>query len=163
YLNAEPGPAGASWLVTLCYKVGPELVLGLPLALLAVQAVDKPVDGYDAFSGWALKAKLLAFGGTFTGALDDRAFATASAAPPGPSQRGSACCCGCRPRATRRSRHTPTCRSRASGLRPRSRSGSGSQAREATGSRSGPSSPRLRWPPSATRSPSASSCSRSPS
>jgi hypothetical protein len=84
YLPEEaPGRvSGASLLVTTCYKAGPGLVLGLPLALLAIQAAAKPVDGYDAFSGWALKAKLLAFGGTFTGALDDRAFATASAAPP---------------------------------------------------------------------------------
>ncbi len=61
---------------------GPALVLAAPVALLALVAVDKPVDRYDAFSNWGLKARLLAHGGTFTGALADRWFATASIAPP---------------------------------------------------------------------------------
>lgn len=60
----------------------PALVIAIPLCLLAVVGVDKPVDRYDAFANWALKAKLLFAGGTFTGALDDRAFATVSVAPP---------------------------------------------------------------------------------
>ena len=51
----------------------PALVLAVPLSLLCVVAVDKPVDRYDAFANWTLKAKLL---------LDDRSFAAMSIAPP---------------------------------------------------------------------------------
>jgi hypothetical protein len=60
----------------------PSVVLSAPIVLLALVAVDKPVSRYDAFSNWGLKAKLLAHGATFTGALADRWFATASIAPP---------------------------------------------------------------------------------
>jgi len=60
----------------------PGVVLGIPLVLLAVQAVDKPVDRYDGFSNWVLKAKLLLGGGLFSGALNHDAFGVASAAPP---------------------------------------------------------------------------------
>jgi hypothetical protein len=51
----------------------PLLVLAAPLLLLAARAAEKPVDQYDAFANWALKAKLLYF---------DRSFASASIAPP---------------------------------------------------------------------------------
>jgi hypothetical protein len=51
----------------------PLLVLAAPLLLLAARGVEKPVDRYDAFANWALKAKLLYF---------DRSFSTASIAPP---------------------------------------------------------------------------------
>jgi len=51
----------------------PAVVLAVPLALLCAVAVDKPVDRYDAFANWTLKARLL---------LDDRSFAAASIAPP---------------------------------------------------------------------------------
>jgi hypothetical protein len=51
----------------------PVLVLAAPLLLLAARGVEKPVDQYDAFANWALKAKLLYF---------DRSFADASIAPP---------------------------------------------------------------------------------
>jgi hypothetical protein len=51
----------------------PLLVLAAPLALLAVRAAEKPVDQYDAFANWVLKAKLLYF---------DRSFLSASIAPP---------------------------------------------------------------------------------
>ena len=51
----------------------PLLVLALPLVLLAVRAAEKPVDQYDAFANWVLKAKLLYF---------DRSFFSASLAPP---------------------------------------------------------------------------------
>ena len=51
----------------------PLLALALPLVLLAARAAEKPVDRYDAFSNWALKAKLLYF---------DRSFASPSIAPP---------------------------------------------------------------------------------
>src|SRR5205085_10603792 len=36
----------------------PILVLAAPLALLAARGAQKPVDQYDAFANWALKAKL---------------------------------------------------------------------------------------------------------
>ncbi len=48
-------------------------VLAVPLVLLAARGAQKPVDQYDAFANWALKAKLLYF---------DRSFASASIAPP---------------------------------------------------------------------------------
>jgi len=51
----------------------PSLVLAAPLVLLAARGAEKPVDQYDAFANWALKAKLLYF---------DRSFASASIAPP---------------------------------------------------------------------------------
>ncbi len=51
----------------------PLLVLAAPLVLLAARGVEKPVDQYDAFANWALKAKLLYF---------DRSFASVSIAPP---------------------------------------------------------------------------------
>src|SRR6266511_2027653 len=51
----------------------PLLVLAAPLVLLAARGIQKPVDQYDAFANWALKAKLLYF---------DRSFASASIAPP---------------------------------------------------------------------------------
>ena len=51
----------------------PLLVLAAPLVLLAARGAEKPVDQYDAFANWALKAKLLYF---------DRSFADASIAPP---------------------------------------------------------------------------------
>ena len=52
---------------------GPLLVLAVPLVLLAARGAQKPVDQYDAFANWTLKAKLL-----FAG----RSFADASIAPP---------------------------------------------------------------------------------
>ena len=51
----------------------PLLVLATPLVLLAARAAEKPVDQYDAFANWVLKAKLLYF---------DRSFLSASIAPP---------------------------------------------------------------------------------
>jgi len=60
----------------------PAFVIAIPLCLLAVVGVQKPVNRYDAFANWALKAKLLFYDGTFTGALDDRLFASGSVAPP---------------------------------------------------------------------------------
>jgi hypothetical protein len=51
----------------------PLLVLATPLVLLAARGAEKPVDQYDAFANWALKAKLLYFG---------RGFASPSIAPP---------------------------------------------------------------------------------
>jgi hypothetical protein len=48
-------------------------VLAVPLVLLAARAAEKPVDQYDAFANWVLKAKLLYF---------DRSFLSASIAPP---------------------------------------------------------------------------------
>ncbi len=54
-------------------ELGPLLVLLVPLVLLAARGVQKPVDAYDAFANWTLKAKLL-----FAG----RTFADASIAPP---------------------------------------------------------------------------------
>ena len=64
------------------FELLPALVLSIPLVLLVLVAIDKPVSRYDAFSNWGLKAKLLAHAATFTGALDDRTFATMSIAPP---------------------------------------------------------------------------------
>jgi hypothetical protein len=43
----------------------PLLVLSAPLVLLAVRAVREPVDHYDAFANWTLKAKLLFAGRRF--------------------------------------------------------------------------------------------------
>jgi hypothetical protein len=51
----------------------PALVLAAPLALLAARGIDAPVDKYDAWSNWTLKAKLL---------YADRDFLHASLAPP---------------------------------------------------------------------------------
>jgi hypothetical protein len=51
----------------------PSLVLAAPLVLLAARGAQQPVDRYDAFANWMLKAKLLYF---------DRSFADASIAPP---------------------------------------------------------------------------------
>jgi hypothetical protein len=51
----------------------PFLVLSVPLVLLAARGAEQPVDRYDAFANWALKAKLLYFG---------RSFASPSIAPP---------------------------------------------------------------------------------
>jgi hypothetical protein len=51
----------------------PLVVLAAPLVLLAARGAEKPVDQYDAFANWSLKAKLLYF---------DRGFANASIAPP---------------------------------------------------------------------------------
>jgi hypothetical protein len=55
------------------FEALPFLVLAVPIALLTARAAQKPVDQYDAFSNWSLKAKLLYF---------DRGFANASIAPP---------------------------------------------------------------------------------
>ncbi len=52
---------------------GPLLVLAVPLVLLAARGAQKPVDQYDAFANWTLKAKLL---------FAARSFADASIAPP---------------------------------------------------------------------------------
>ena len=54
-------------------ELGPLLVLAVPLVLLAARGAQKPVEQYDAFANWTLKAKLL-----FAG----RSFADASIAPP---------------------------------------------------------------------------------
>jgi hypothetical protein len=51
----------------------PALVLAAPLGLFAARAAQEPVDHYDAFANWALKAKLLYFG---------RSFSDPSIAPP---------------------------------------------------------------------------------
>jgi hypothetical protein len=51
----------------------PLAVLAVPLVLLAARGAQKPVDQYDAFANWALKAKLLYF---------DRSFTNPSIAPP---------------------------------------------------------------------------------
>jgi hypothetical protein len=48
-------------------------VLAVPLLLLAARGVEKPVDTYDAFANWTLKAKLLYAG---------RSFSDATIAPP---------------------------------------------------------------------------------
>jgi hypothetical protein len=48
-------------------------VLAVPLLLLAARGAEKPVDTYDAFANWTLKAKLLYFG---------RSFSDATIAPP---------------------------------------------------------------------------------
>jgi hypothetical protein len=55
------------------FELLPSLVLTAPLVLLAARAAQQPVDQYDAFANWMLKAKLLYFG---------RSFADASIAPP---------------------------------------------------------------------------------
>jgi hypothetical protein len=55
------------------FELVPSLVLAAPLVLLAARAAQQPVDRYDAFANWMLKAKLLYF---------DRSFADASIAPP---------------------------------------------------------------------------------
>ena len=57
----------------LRFDLLPSLVLAAPLVLLAARAAQQPVDRYDAFANWLLKAKLLYF---------DRSFADASIAPP---------------------------------------------------------------------------------
>jgi hypothetical protein len=54
-------------------EVVPALVLAAPLVLLAARGAEKPVDTYDAFANWTLKAKLLYF---------DRSFSSATIAPP---------------------------------------------------------------------------------
>lgn len=51
----------------------PLAVLAAPLVLLAARGAEKPVDQYDAFANWTLKAKLLYF---------DRSFGNATIAPP---------------------------------------------------------------------------------
>jgi hypothetical protein len=48
-------------------------VLAVPLVLLAARGAEKPVDTYDAFANWTLKAKLLYF---------DRGFSQTTIAPP---------------------------------------------------------------------------------
>ena len=48
-------------------------MLAVPLVLLAARGAEKPVDTYDAFANWTLKAKLLYF---------DRSFSDATIAPP---------------------------------------------------------------------------------
>ena len=55
------------------FELLPTVVLAAPLVLLAARAAEKPVDQYDAFANWTLKAKLLYF---------DRSFAEASLTPP---------------------------------------------------------------------------------
>ena len=44
----------------------PLAVLAVPLLLLAARGAEKPVDTYDAFANWTLKAKLLYFGRNFS-------------------------------------------------------------------------------------------------
>ena len=51
----------------------PLVVLAVPLLLLAARGAEKPVDTYDAFANWTLKAKLLYAG---------RSFSDATIAPP---------------------------------------------------------------------------------
>jgi hypothetical protein len=51
----------------------PLALLAAPVLLLAARGADKPVDTYDAFANWTLKAKLLYFG---------RDFSDATIAPP---------------------------------------------------------------------------------
>jgi hypothetical protein len=66
-------------------RIGPLglLVIGAPVVLLAVDRVQTRIANYDAWSIWMLKAKLIySDGGWFLGALDHRAFAMQSAAPP---------------------------------------------------------------------------------
>jgi hypothetical protein len=55
------------------FELLPSIVLAAPLVLLGARGAGKPVDQYDAFANWTLKAKLLYF---------DRSFADASIAPP---------------------------------------------------------------------------------
>jgi hypothetical protein len=66
-LVRRPSRAGGS------FELLPSLVLAVPLLLLAARAAQQPVEQYDAFANWMLKAKLLYF---------DRSFADASIAPP---------------------------------------------------------------------------------
>jgi hypothetical protein len=54
------------------------LAIALPTVVLAVDAVPRRVDTYDAFANWMLKAKLI----WADGGLPHWAFAQASAAPP---------------------------------------------------------------------------------
>ena len=66
-------------------RIGPLglLVIVAPVVLLAVDRVQTRITNYDAFSIWMLKARLLyRDGGWFLGALDHRAFAIQSIAPP---------------------------------------------------------------------------------
>ena len=66
-------------------RIGPLglLVMAAPVVLLAVDRVQTRITNYDAFSIWMLKARLLyRDGGWFLGALDHRAFAIQSIAPP---------------------------------------------------------------------------------
>jgi hypothetical protein len=66
-------------------RIGPLglLVIGAPVVLLSVDRVLTRISTYDAFSIWMLKARLLyRDGGWFLGALDHRAFAIQSVAPP---------------------------------------------------------------------------------
>ncbi len=66
-------------------RIGPLglLVIAAPVGLLAVDRVQTRITNYDAWSIWMLKAKLMySDGGWFLGALDHRAFALQSAAPP---------------------------------------------------------------------------------
>jgi hypothetical protein len=65
YGRREVGRARIEWL--------PLAVLAVPLGLLAARGAEKPVDTYDAFANWTLKAKLLYFG---------RGFGDATIAPP---------------------------------------------------------------------------------
>jgi hypothetical protein len=51
----------------------PLAVLAVPLVLLAARGAEKPIDTYDAFANWTLKAKLLYAG---------RGFSDAGIAPP---------------------------------------------------------------------------------
>ncbi len=67
-------------------QIGPLglLVIAAPVLLLAVDRVQTHITNYDAFTIWMLKAKLMyRDGGWFLGALDHRAFAVQSFAPPG--------------------------------------------------------------------------------
>jgi hypothetical protein len=65
YGRREIARARTEWL--------PLAVLAVPLVLLAARGAEKPVDTYDAFANWTLKAKLLYFG---------RGFSDATIAPP---------------------------------------------------------------------------------
>jgi hypothetical protein len=65
YGSREVTRARIEWL--------PLAVLAVPLVLLAARGAEKPVDTYDAFANWTLKAKLLYF---------DRGFGDATIAPP---------------------------------------------------------------------------------
>lgn len=59
------------------------LVIAAPVALLAVDRVQTRITSYDAWAIWMLKARLMySDGGWFLGALDHRAFALQSVAPP---------------------------------------------------------------------------------
>ncbi len=59
------------------------LFIAAPVVLLAVDRVQTRISTYDAWAIWMLKAKLLYHdGGWFLGALDHRAFAVQSIAPP---------------------------------------------------------------------------------